>query len=78
MISLITLSHRVLSAVSGGLYPSEPALMQAYKKGFENPPPGASPHLGGLFNVYRQGAFDVTDEAHRHSLEIIRKTYIPK
>lgn len=78
MTSLRVLHHGLLSAVSGGLGPTAQALEEAYKKGFANPPPGASPHLGGLFNVYRKGGFDLADEANRHSLQNLRNTSILK
>jgi len=77
-MTFIVLPDGVLRAVSGGLTPSAQDLEEAYKKGFANPPPGASQHLGGLFNVYRKGAFEIADEAHRHSLENVRKTFIRK
>jgi hypothetical protein len=78
MTSFTVLPDGVLSEVSGGLTPMAQALEEAYKKGFANPPPGASPHLGGLFNVYRKGGFDIVDAAHNESLVNLRKTHIMK
>ena len=78
MTSFVMLPHDILSAVSGGLTPTAQALEEAYKKGFADHPWGTSPHLGGLLNVYRKGAFDIVEEGHNQTLTTIRNGHILK